>query len=103
MIDVSDGLLADLGHLADASAVGFALRGVPVGEGATLEEAFTGGEDYVLVFTAPDPNAIDAAFAGLPSPHWLGRCTENVSERTVDGRPVQGPGGWEHSWTASPR
>ena len=53
MIDVSDGLCADLGHLADASGVGVALDQVPVGEGATLDEALTGGEDYELVFTAP--------------------------------------------------
>ena len=30
MIDVSDGLLLDLGRLADASGVGFALEDVPV-------------------------------------------------------------------------
>ncbi len=35
MIDVSDGLLAELGHLADASGVGFRLDAVPVAPGAT--------------------------------------------------------------------
>jgi thiamine-monophosphate kinase len=102
MIDVSDGLLADLGHLADASRVGFAIQGVPAANGATPDEALAGGEDYVLVFTAPEPAAVDDAFAGLPSPHWLGRCTEDASERTVRGRTVQTAGGWEHHWTASP-
>ena len=38
-IDVSDGLLADLGHLARASGVGVALDTVPVMDGATLDEA----------------------------------------------------------------
>jgi thiamine-monophosphate kinase len=102
MIDVSDGLLADLGHLADASGVGFAIQGVPLGEGARREEALAGGEDYVLVFTAPDPAAVGRAFARLPTPYWLGRCTEDASERTVDGHPAPTAGGWEHTWTTSP-
>ncbi len=102
MIDVSDGLLADLGHLADASGVGFAIEGVPAGDGATREEALTGGEDYVLVFTVPDGADVDEAFAPLPSPYRLGRCTEDGSERTVDGRGAPAAGGWEHTWRASP-
>ena len=102
MIDVSDGLLADLGHLADASCVGFAIEGVPAGEGARREEALTGGEDYVLVFTAPDGAAVDEAFAPLPSPYRLGRCTEDASERTVDGQKAPTAGGWEHTWTDLP-
>ena len=102
MIDVSDGLVADLGHLADASGVGFAIEAVPVADAATREEALTGGEDYVLVFTARDSAAVDEAFARLPSPYWLGRCTEDGSERTVDGRPAPANGGWEHTWTTSP-
>jgi thiamine-monophosphate kinase len=102
MIDVSDGLLADLGHLADASGVGFAIEGVPAGDDATREEALTGGDDYVLVFTAPDGGAVDQAFAPLPSPYWLGRCTDDASERTVDGHQAPATGGWEHTWTLSP-
>ncbi len=49
MIDVSDGLALDLHRLADASGVGFDLDDVPVAEGATLDEALGGGEDYELV------------------------------------------------------
>ncbi len=88
MIDVSDGLCADLGHLADASGVGIALDQVPVGEGATLAEALTGGEDYVLVFTAPDEDRVVAAFAGLVPVSRIGRCTEDPAERTLAGTPV---------------
>jgi thiamine-monophosphate kinase len=103
MIDVSDGLFADLGHLADASGVGFALEHVPVGEGATLHEALTGGEDYVLAFTASDPAAVVEAFAGLPPPELIGVCTEDPKERTFEGRSLPGGGGWEHTWTAYER
>ena len=36
MIDVSDGLAADLSHIAELSGVGFELQDVPVAPGATL-------------------------------------------------------------------
>ena len=87
MIDVSDGLVADLGHIADESGVGFALDEVPVAPGATLEQALTGGEDYELVFTAPVPR--------LPLGFRIGVCTADPSERTLAGEPLPA-GGWEH-------
>jgi thiamine-monophosphate kinase len=99
MIDISDGLVADLGHVADASGVGFALERVPVGEDATIDEALTGGEDYVLAFTAPDRAAVLDAFAGLPAPQLVGGCTDDPRERTLAGRPLPAVGGWEHNWT----
>jgi thiamine-monophosphate kinase len=98
MIDVSDGLVADLGHLAGASAVGIALDAVVVGEGATAEEALAGGEDYVLAFTAAQPARVAAAFAGLPAPRLIGFCTADPSVRTLRGAPLPAVGGWEHDW-----
>jgi thiamine-monophosphate kinase len=62
-IDVSDGLLADLGHVCSASGVGaeVALQALPASPGllarfdaatrARLQAA--GGDDYELCFTAP--------------------------------------------------
>ena len=88
MIDVSDGLALDLHRLADASGVGFRLDDVPVADGATLDEALGGGEDYELVFTvarrAADGlvEAFDAA--GLRPP-------------MRDRRVVGGPGGADAS------
>jgi thiamine-monophosphate kinase len=101
MIDISDGLASDLGHLADASGVGVALDDIPVGEGATLDEALTGGEDYVLAFTAPDPAEVRRAFArqaGLSPPIAIGTCTADPAQRTLAGRPLPESGGWEHAW-----
>ena len=59
-IDVSDGLLAELAHLAAASGVRIALdeAAVPVAAGATLDDALRGGEEYELVVAG---HALDAA------------------------------------------
>jgi thiamine-monophosphate kinase len=65
MIDVSDGVLADLGHILDASAVGARLeqsllplspgfRQAVAEEPALFELALCGGEDYELLFTVPE-------------------------------------------------
>jgi thiamine-monophosphate kinase len=53
-IDVSDGLLQDLGHLAKASKVGINLIGedIPLVESVPLETAIHGSDDYVLCFTS---------------------------------------------------
>ena len=55
MIDVSDGLLADLGHVADASGVGFALDRVPVFPGATIEDALRGERTTSSCWPPPTP------------------------------------------------
>jgi thiamine-monophosphate kinase len=54
-IDVSDGLLADLGHLCRASGVGAHLDGsaIPLAPGAELAAAVQAGDDYELLFTVP--------------------------------------------------
>ena len=99
MIDVSDGLGADLAKLATSSGVGFDLvpTWIPVARGATWEEAIEGGDDYVLAFAAPSSSNVESAFAaaGLPPPFCVGTCTSDAAERSLAGRPFE-PGGWEH-------
>ena len=85
MIDVSDGLDADLGHLAEASGVGVVVEHVPVAEGATEEQARRGGEDFELLFTASPDAPIDFAIR-------IGRCTDDPSQ-------LPPPQGWEHDFS----
>jgi thiamine-monophosphate kinase len=99
MIDVSDGLALDLGRLADASSVGMALERVPVAPGATLEDALGGGEDYELLFCAPDEGVV-AAFAerGLRPPFRIGTCTSEAGRLSLEGEPI-GRTGFEHRFS----
>jgi thiamine-monophosphate kinase len=96
-IDISDGLAADVRHLADASGVGMALDHVPVAMGATGDEALGGGEDYELIIASADPDGLVAAFesAGLRVPIAIGRCTEDPEERTLAGKDLPDLG-WRH-------
>jgi thiamine-monophosphate kinase len=71
-IDVSDGLIADAGHLALASGVhlDLDLAALPCVKGVSLDEAASGGEEYELIVAlAPDGPVDPAAFEqrfGLP-------------------------------------
>jgi thiamine-monophosphate kinase len=115
MIDVSDGLLADLGHVAAASDAWIDVDSSALTPGESLARAaaatarggspdalarewvLTGGEDHSLVATFAPSVALPARWrviglvreatdaGGAP----LGRVT-------VDGTPHAGPGGWEH-------
>jgi thiamine-monophosphate kinase len=90
MIDLSDGLALDLRRLAGASGVGATVDGVPVADRATTADAMTGGDDYELLFAAPDADRVLRAFAGLREPVVIGRLTV---EPEVVGVPE---GGWRH-------
>jgi thiamine-monophosphate kinase len=98
-VDVSDGLVADVDHLGEASGVGIALDEVPVERGASLEEALHGGEDYELVVATGNPAGLVAAFdaAGLAVPLRIGTCTARRGVPTLAGEPI-GPGGWRHTF-----
>ncbi|KJF16944.1 MULTISPECIES: thiamine-phosphate kinase [Acidithrix] len=96
-IDISDGLLGDLEHIAEGSKVGINLTDVPIARGASLSDALNGGEDYELIFTASMPEQILEAFkkAGLTAPYLIGECTAMPDQRHLFGKTYQ-PKGWQH-------
>jgi len=103
MIDISDGLAGDAGHLAAASGVGVAieLERVPCWPGVTPFAAVRSGEEYELLVAMPrrfgptDVKAFGRA-TGLPLTR-IGACTAGRGVRmTHDGRPITPPPGFDH-------
>lgn len=95
MIDVSDGLSADAWHICRSSGVGMSLDRVPAAEGATADEALSGGEDFELLFCAAPGSPVAEAFEGLRPPVKVGECTGDHEGLRVAGVDVA-PSGWEH-------
>jgi thiamine-monophosphate kinase len=101
MIDVSDGLLADLNHVADASGVLIDVETARLPVDPALPAAakalgtdwlrwlLTGGEDHALAATFPPGTE-------LPG-HWTVIGTVRAGHGvTVDSRLPEGSGGWDH-------
>lgn len=107
MIDVSDGLLADLGHIADASRVRILVESalVEVGDGLAAAATAVAGKDrarpdpLTWVLTGGEDHALAAAFpAEVPLPprwHVIGSVAEG-SGVLVDGATYTEPPGWQH-------
>lgn len=111
-IDVSDGLLADLGHLCAASGVGAEVDAAALPISAALADTFdagacrafalSGGDDYELCFTAPaacEGAVAEALAAGGCGATRIGRIVAARGVRVLDanGSVVPTPrAGWEH-------
>ncbi|MFG1954596.1 thiamine-phosphate kinase [Micromonospora sp. NPDC048830] len=101
MIDVSDGLLADLGHVAKASGVGIDVRRDAFEVPRQMRDAAQalGVDPYAWILGGGDDHALAATFppaVALPAP-WreVGRVSDGAGV-TVDGEPYAGPAGWDH-------
>ena len=110
-MDVSDGLVQDLGHICAASGVAAEIRAdaVPLSEAARaagpawLETCLTGGDDYELLLAVP-PHRRDALRAAAAQAGVAVTCIGQVAAgppevvvRQADGTPmVLAKGGWSH-------
>jgi thiamine-monophosphate kinase len=100
MIDVSDGLVADAGHLAQESGVAIDLRSAAfeVPEPLHAVAAATGTDPLQLILGGGEDHSLLATFdPGSVPDGWTEVGAVDVGEGvTVDGAPYDGPSGWAH-------
>jgi thiamine-monophosphate kinase len=101
MVDVSDGLVQDLGHVAAASGVAIDVDPtvLPVGQPLRDVAAALGGDPLAWVLAGGEDHALAACFppdAALPEA-WtvVGRVAAGEGV-TVGGSAYELPGGWDH-------
>ena len=99
-IDISDGLIADLGHVAAASRVRIEIDvdRIPRVEGVSPIEAANSGEEYEIVVTAPAINTEDfSSEFGLQLTE-IGRVVAGLPgvDLLRDGQKISAPPGFDH-------
>jgi thiamine-monophosphate kinase len=101
MIDISDGLLQDLGHIATASVVGIDVHTDAFEVPGPMRDAAAalGVDPYVWLLAGGDDHALAATFPpGVTLPEaWvaIGTVHEGTGV-TVDRKPWTGGTGWDH-------
>ncbi len=98
-IDISDGLAADLRHLASACGHGMVIEAarIPCESGVSVDQAIASGEEYEIVVTTPTPfdaNAFERRF-GIPLSE-IGRVVADTEGVKIHGAPVANASGYDH-------
>lgn len=101
MCDVSDGLLADLAHIAEASGVAIDVRSADLEMPDQIRDiaAALGADPMQWVLTGGDDNALAATFPAdkaLPERWRVIGAVSTGEGVTVDGEAYEGPGGHVH-------
>lgn len=100
MTDVSDGLVADLGHIAHASGVGInvSTAALTADRDALLAAAGAAGVDaWMWVLGGGEDHALVATFHGAPPKGWraIGTVLDGPPRVLVDGEEWSGNPGWQ--------
>lgn len=104
MIDISDGLSVDLGHLCEESRASALIEAsaIPISKLAKLEEALHGGDDYELLFAArprvkipPEIDGVAVTRIGTILPGTAGRSRVNIRDNEGRKRLLKTKG-WQH-------
>jgi len=100
MTDISDGLMADLGHIAKASGVGIDLSRDALGshhDALSAAASAMAMDPWVWVLAGGEDHALVATFRGEPPAGWatIGSVLDGPARVLLDGEQWHGDTGWQ--------